>query len=66
MSPDSTATQPRASAEFVESSILEALVPSHSSIDLEDELESWDGSSEAGNGSVFPFIVQRQFLLFGE
>jgi len=57
--------RPRNSAEFVESSILEAVVPSYSECDLQDEIESWDGSNEDENTSVLPFLAQRQFLLFG-
>ncbi|KAJ4354669.1 uncharacterized protein N0V89_006406 [Didymosphaeria variabile] len=58
-----TEAQPRGSAEFVESSILEAVVPSDSDFDVEDEITSWDGSNEEENGSVLPFLSQRQVLL---
>ncbi|KAJ4296771.1 hypothetical protein N0V90_006819 [Kalmusia sp. IMI 367209] len=58
--------QPRASVEFVESSILEAVVPSDSVFDFEDEISAWDGSNEEENGSVLPFLSQRQVLLFDE
>jgi len=61
-----TEAQPRGSAEFVESSILEAVVPSDSDFDVEDEISSWDGSTEEENGSVLPFLSQRQVLLFGK
>lgn len=57
--------RPRRSAEFVESSVLEAVVPLASSIDIEDLLQSWDGSVESENSPVLPFIPQRPFLLFG-
>ena len=57
---------PRGSAEFVESSVLEAIVPAASSISIEDLLQSWDGSMDDENASILPFISQRQFLLFGE
>lgn len=60
-----TEHQPRQSAEFVESSILEAVVPSDSVIDIEDEITSWDGSHEEEGGSILPTIAQRQVLLFG-
>jgi hypothetical protein len=58
--------QPRGSGEFVESSVLEAVVPNDSEIDIKDELESWDGSIEDESSSVLPFISQRQVLLFGK
>ncbi|KAF1972883.1 hypothetical protein BU23DRAFT_641908 [Bimuria novae-zelandiae CBS 107.79] len=58
--------QPRGSAEFVESSILETVVPSDSEVDIEDEIVSWDGTNEEENASVLPFLSQRQVLLFDE
>ncbi|KAK7186535.1 hypothetical protein DPSP01_002035 [Paraphaeosphaeria sporulosa] len=58
--------QPRGSAEFVESSILEAVVPSDSEFDAEEELTSWDGTNDEEKGSVLPFLSQRQVLLFDE
>jgi hypothetical protein len=57
---------PRGSAEFVESAVLEAIVPAASSIGIEDLLQSWDGSVDDENASILPFISQRQFLLFGK
>lgn len=57
---------PRESAEFVEISVLEAIVPAASSIGIEDLLQSWDGSVDDENASILPFISQRQFLLFDE
>ncbi|KAL1599482.1 hypothetical protein SLS60_007285 [Paraconiothyrium brasiliense] len=61
-----TEAQPRGSAEFVESSILEAVIPSDSDFDVEDEITSWDGSNEEESGSVLPFLSQRQVILFDE
>lgn len=58
--------QPRGSAEFVESSILEAVIPSDSQFDIEAEISSWDGSNAEESGSVLPFLAQRQVLLFGK
>lgn len=58
--------QPRGSAEFVESSVLEAVVPSDSAIDIEEELDSWDGNVEDADSSILPSISQRQILLFGK
>lgn len=56
---------PRGSAEFVESSVLEAVVPASSEIDLEDELNSWEGVVEDESGSILPFVSQRHVLLLG-
>ncbi|KAF1837196.1 hypothetical protein BDW02DRAFT_491843 [Decorospora gaudefroyi] len=60
----SSEAQARASVEFVESSVLEAVVPS-SDIDIEAELGSWDGPTEDG-GSILPFLSQRHVLLLDE
>lgn len=64
------ATEPgspsRSSAEFVESSVLEAIVPAASSISVESLLQSWNGSKGDEDASILPFISQRQFLLFDE
>ncbi|KAH8727474.1 TRAPP trafficking subunit Trs65-domain-containing protein [Phaeosphaeriaceae sp. PMI808] len=57
---------PRKSAEFVESSVLEAIVPASSHVDLKDELQSWDGVNEDETGSILPFIAQRNVLLLDE
>jgi hypothetical protein len=55
----------RSSAEFVESSALEAIVPATSDVNVEDELQSWDGAVEDEAGSVLPFLSQRTVLLLG-
>jgi hypothetical protein len=57
---------PRRSAEFVESSVLEAVVPSDSIIDIEEEITSWDGNHEDEGSSILPSLTQRQVLLFGK
>lgn len=56
---------PRGSAEFVESSVLEAVVPAHSGIDIANELSTWDGNIEDESGSILPFLSQRNVLLLG-
>lgn len=66
MPPPPMEAQPRGSAEFVESSVLEAVVPSDSVIDIEDELSTWDGTNEDENSSILPALSQRQVLLFGK
>jgi hypothetical protein len=59
------AVQPRPSLDFVESSVLEAVVPAVSNLDIEDAFHSWDGTTEDENGSTVPFLKQRHVLLFG-
>ena len=55
---------PRGSLDFVESSVLEAVVPAESVVDIAEELGAWDGAA-GDDGSILPFIKQRQVLLFG-
>lgn len=57
--------QPRGSTEFVESSVLEAIVPASSDIDISHELSSWKGTVEHEGGSILPFLSQRRVLLLG-
>lgn len=58
--------QHRGSAEFVESSVLEAVVPASSEIDIETELSAWDGTNEHNSGSILPFLYQRNLVLLGK
>lgn len=55
----------RTSTDFVESSVLEALVPSRSGYDIEKELDAWNGVVEDESGSVLPFVPQRTLLFLG-
>lgn len=57
--------QPRQSLEFAESSVLEAIVPAASNVDIEDAFHSWDGTIEDETASILPFVKQRHVLLFG-
>jgi hypothetical protein len=57
--------KPRSSAEFVESSVLEALVPARSDVNIQEELSAWDGTIEDESGSILPFLSQRNVLLLG-
>ena len=57
--------QPRASLEFAESSVLEAVAPATSNVDLEEAFNSWDGTVEDEGASILPFVEQRHVLLFG-
>jgi hypothetical protein len=58
-------SQPRSSLDFAESSVLEAVVPASTEVDIEDELNSWDGADEDGDGSILPFLSRRHVLLLG-
>lgn len=57
--------EPRASLDFAESSVLEAIAPTASNVDLEDAFNSWDGTVGDEGASILPFIKQRHVLLFG-
>lgn len=65
MAPSADA-EPRSSAEFVESSVLEVIVPSDPAIDIGKEFEGWNGSTEDESSPILPFVSQRQLLLFGK
>lgn len=61
----SSEEQPRASLEFAESSVLEAVAPATSNVDIEEAFNSWDGTVEDEGASILPFVKQRHVLLFG-
>jgi hypothetical protein len=65
MAPNPEESQPRSSLEFAESSVLEAVVPASTQIDIEAELSSWKGAIEDDDGSILPFLPQRHVLLLG-
>ncbi|KAJ4380851.1 hypothetical protein N0V86_004213 [Didymella sp. IMI 355093] len=58
--------EPRASLDFAEASVLEAIAPQASTVDLEEAFNSWDGIVEDGGASILPFVKQRHVLLFDE
>jgi hypothetical protein len=58
--------QPRTSAEFVESSVLEVLVPSDPAVDIEKGWDGWNGTTEDESSPILPFVSQRQLLFFGK
>jgi hypothetical protein len=58
--------EPRGSAEFVESSVLEAVVPADTSFDIEEGFGYWNGHAADESSSIVPFVKERQFLLFGK
>ncbi|EUC50182.1 hypothetical protein COCMIDRAFT_82750 [Bipolaris oryzae ATCC 44560] len=67
MAADTAEAQPRQSLEFVESSVLEAVVPAKSEIDIKTAIESWNGAGhDDDDGSILPFLEQRQVLLLDE
>jgi hypothetical protein len=51
--------------DFVESGVVEVVVPSVTNVDLQDLFEAWDGEMLEDSTSMVPFIDQRQFLLLG-
>lgn len=57
--------QPRGSSEFVESSVLEAVVPENLDTDISKALSSWGGAVEHEGDSILPFLVQRHVLFLG-
>lgn len=65
MAPSADA-EPRTSADFVESSVLEVIVPSDAAVDIGKGFEGWNGSAEDGSSPILPFVTQRQLLLFGK
>jgi hypothetical protein len=65
MAANTEESQPRSSLDFAESSVLEAVVPASTEVNIEDELNSWDGAVEDGDGSILSFLSQRQVLLLG-
>ncbi|KAF3043187.1 hypothetical protein E8E12_007692 [Didymella heteroderae] len=56
----------RASLDFAESSVLEAIAPAASNVDIEEAFNSWDGTVEDEGASILPFVQQRHVLLFDE
>ncbi|RDI85515.1 hypothetical protein Vi05172_g4503 [Venturia inaequalis] len=55
----------RTSTEFIEDTVLEAFVPSASTLDIQNLLENWNGEVPDDSSSIVPFIEQRHFLLLG-
>ena len=55
----------RASGEFADSAVLEAVVPNTSDVDLQELFQAWDGEFASTGSSTVPFIPQRPFLFLG-
>lgn len=57
---------PRGSLEFVESSVLDTIIPLASNLDIEEALSGSVERLDEGNDSPLATIPQRQALFFGE
>ncbi|KAI9816401.1 MAG: hypothetical protein M1832_005068 [Thelocarpon impressellum] len=66
MSADSEESVPRNSAEFVETAVLETLVPHASNIDIENELSNDETLEDDDDASPLSNIPQRRLLYFDE
>ena len=59
-------TRPRGSLEFVETSILDTIVPLASNLNIEDALKGSVERLDEGNDSPLAAIPQRNALFFGK
>jgi hypothetical protein len=66
MSDDDQLPQPRGSVEFVESSILDTIIPSSTGVNIEEALSGTVERFDVGSGSPLSAIAQRQILFFGK
>ena len=66
MSNDGQQTQPRGSLEFVESSVLDTLIPLSTNLNIEAALRGSVHRLDVATGSPLSAIAQRQSLFFGE
>ncbi len=62
---DGEEVQPRGSLEFVESSILDTIIPAASNLNIEEALSGSVERLDNGNESPLAAIPQRQALFFG-
>jgi hypothetical protein len=58
--------RPRGSLDFVESSVLDTIIPLASNLDIEEALSGSVERLDDGNESPLASILQRQALFFGE
>jgi hypothetical protein len=58
--------RPRGSLEFVESSILDTIIPLASNLNIEDALKGSVERLDEGNDSPLAAIAQRNALFFGK
>lgn len=66
MSDDGQQYQPRGSLEFVESSILDTVIPASTSVNIEQSLSGSVEKLDEQNASPLSSIAQRQTLFFGK
>lgn len=66
MSDDEREFQPRGSIDFVESSILDTIIPSSTNISIEENLRGSVERLDEGDASPLSAIKQRHSLFFGE
>lgn len=57
--------QPRGSLDFVESSVLDTVVPSSTAVNIEDALGGSVEHLDGGTASPLSSVAQRQILFFG-
>jgi len=66
MSEDGRFSQPRGSLDFIESSILDTLIPSSTNVNIKEALSSSVERLDVGTSSPLSAIDQRQTLFFGK
>jgi hypothetical protein len=55
----------RTSVDFVQSSMLEAIVPANETVNVKSLFAEWTGEAVDHDDSLLPFVEQRHFLLLG-
>jgi hypothetical protein len=63
--PSEAGARPRGSIDFVESSVLDTIVPAASNLNIEEALAGSVERLDDGNDSPLAAILQRQALYFG-
>jgi hypothetical protein len=66
MPPSDGNSPARTSSDFVQSSILEAVVPFNETIDIGALFQAWNRHGEGNEESLIPFVEQRHFLMLGK
>jgi hypothetical protein len=66
MSDDGEQTLPRGSVDFVDSSILDTIIPSSTSMNMEEALSGSVERLDVASGSPLSAIAQRESLFFGK
>lgn len=65
MSGDGQESQPRGSVDFIESSILDTIIPSSTTVNIEEAVRGSVEQLDEGTASPLASITQRQILFFG-